>query len=603
MRRAQVPGAGEVPRERVEQILGKTRTVLVDEEQEIIRGIIESYYQVTEQLREQRTTAARLRRFLGMRPSEKTATVLCAGTSSPSDTPPVERVPSQVAESAEDSAVAPESTDKGPRPTKEPPKAKGHGRVPASAYPDAPCLPVLHASLRAGEKCPRCGRGRLYELKEPARILRIVGQPPLAAVCWNCQRLRCSGCGHIFVAAAPEAAKGPKYDETAVAMMALLRYRAGLPLNRLDHLERNLQTPVPASTQWDVVSQGVGEVRPVFDELSRQAAQGEVVHNDDSYARILAFMGKRRAALLAKGELPDAERTGLFTTAIVSVVGDKPIALFFTGRKHAGENLTDLLKKRATGRAAPLLMSDALDRNVPKGHAVVEANCLAHGRRHVVDEVENFPTECERMLRLLRKVYRVDHLCRRFGLLPEPRLRVHQRFSGPVMEQLRAWMTTQLAEKRIEPNSGLGQAMNYLLKRWDKFTRFLHVAGAPLDNNICERALKMAIRHRNNSLFYKSQRGANVGDVYMTLIHTAELHGENPFAYLTALLHHAKAVAECPAAWLPWNYRETLAKREAREVRCRDPVAPEPPPIADRPAVRRPFPAMTAAAPVAQPSL
>ena len=144
------------------------------------------------------------------------------------------------------------------------------------------------------------------------------------------------------------------------------------------------------------------------------------------------------------------------------------------------------------------------------------------------------------------------------------------------MEELEQWMTAQMAEKRVEPNSGLGQAMNYLLKRWKKLTVFLRRPGAPLDNNICERALKMAIRHRRNSLFYKTQNGASVGDVYMTLIYTAEQHGQNPFDYLTALQRNAKLVAERPADWLPWNYRHTLAAKAMPEgpvVRARSPTA------------------------------
>lgn len=566
---------GAVSLEVIEEILAQTSAVLSGDKQSLLRGLLESFYGVTERLRQQNATLARLRRFLGMTSSEKMADVLGHGCGSAAAadetqpaTPPAD--PAPVAVPPHHATPAPSAAEQEPPPAKEKPKAKGHGRVPASSYPDAPCFPVLHEKLHPGDLCPLCGRGRLYELPQPAQILRIVGQPPLAAVCWNCQRLRCGGCGHVFTARAPAAAQGPKYDETAVAMIALLRYRAGLPLHRLDHLERHLATPVPASTQWDVVQQRVSDVRPIFDELCRQAAQGQVVHNDDSYARILAFMGKRRAALLAKGELPDPERTGIFTTAIVSILEDKPIALFFTGRKHAGENLTDLLRQRAAGQPAPLLMSDALERNVPTGHAVVEANCLAHGRRHVVDEIANFPSECEYLLARLGKVYRVDHLSRRFRLSPEKRLRVHQRWSGPVMDALQAWMTAQFAEKRVEPNSGLGRAMKYLLKRWEKLTRFLRVAGAPVDNNICERALKMAIRHRNNSLFYKSQHGANVGDVYMTLIHTAELHGANPFDYLTSLQRHAKAVKEHPADWMPWNYRDTLARLQA----CRAAMAP-----------------------------
>jgi len=427
------PPVGTVARETIESILGKTQTLLLETEQQILRGLVDSYFGLTERLRQQSATLARLRRFMGITSSEKTTDVLGRGAdvgAAPPATAPSDPAPAAPALATGHTASAPDARDKEPPPAgaKPKPKRKGHGRVPATAYPAARCIPVLHESLRRGGLCPLCGCGRLYELPAPAQILRIVGQPPLTAICWNCERLRCSGCGHVFTARAPEAAQGPKYDETAVSMMALLRYGAGLPLHRLDHLERNLATPVPASTQWDAVNERVGDVRPAFEELCRQAAQGQVVHNDDSYARILAFMGKRRATLLAKGELADPERTGIFTTAIVSIVDYKPIAIFCTGRKHAGENLTALLNRRAAGLDAPLLMSDALDRNVPKGHTVLEANCLAHGRRHVVDEIANFPDECEQILVRLAKVFRIDHLCRRHGLSPEKRLRVHQRW-------------------------------------------------------------------------------------------------------------------------------------------------------------------------------
>jgi hypothetical protein len=588
-----------VSRQEFESILVKTRPVLTEEEYRQVCGAIDTLYAVTERLRLQSATLARLRRFMGITSSEKIADVLggcvTTGGGTPPSTAPSE--PPAAPPAAPTSPAAPETGEAAAAPTETKPKRKGHGRVPATAYPDAQCIPVVHEKLRPGQPCPLCGTGRLYELPEPARILRIVGQPPLAAVCWKCERLRCSGCGHVFTAGPPAEAQGPKYDETAVSMMALLRYGAGLPLHRLDHLERNLATPVPASTQWDAVNARVGDVRPAFEELCRRAAQGKIVHNDDSYARILAFMGKRRATLLAKGELADPERTGIFTTAIVSMAEHKPIAIFCTGRRHAGENLAALLGRRAAGLCAPILMSDALDRNVPKGHAVIEANCLAHGRRHVVDEITNFPDECEQILVRLARVFRIDHLCRRHGLSPEKRLRVHQRWSGPVMAELAEWMKAQFATKRTEPNSGLGQAMNYLLKRWEKVTRFLHVPDAPLDNNICERALKMAIRHRNNSLFYKSQHGANVGDIYMTLIHTAELHGENPFDYLTALQRNVKAVAENAADWLPWSYRETL-HRSAPEAAAsgRGPGTPATPTTGSRSRIRAPTPAVNTAA-------
>jgi hypothetical protein len=188
---------------------------------------------------------------------------------------------------------------------------------------------------------------------------------------------------------------------------------------------------------------------------------------------------------------------------------------------------------------------------------------LCHGRRHVVDEVDNFPAECQHVLEALGEVFKNESTCKKHGLSGQERLQLHQQKSGPVMAKLETWLKAELDEKRVEPNSGIGEAFRYLLKRWDKLTLFLRVPDAPLENNIDERALKMAIRHRNNSLFYRSMRGAQVGDLYMTLIYTAELHQQNPFEYLIALLEHEADVAADPAAWLPWTYRDTLLAQHA----------------------------------------
>jgi hypothetical protein len=172
--------------------------------------------------------------------------------------------------------------------------------------------------------------------------------------------------------------------------------------------------------------------------------------------------------------------------------------------------------------------------------------------------VESFPEECRFVLEILGKVYKVDEMARSKGLSPKERLRLHQAESKPQMESLHEWLKQQFDEKKVEPNSGLGAAISYMLKRWERLTLFLRKPGAPLDNNVCERALKKAILHRNNSLFYKTQNGARVGDIFMSLIHTAELAGANPFDYLTQLQRHAEEVRKDPARWMPWNYKETL---------------------------------------------
>jgi hypothetical protein len=119
-------------------------------------------------------------------------------------------------------------------------------------------------------------------------------------------------------------------------------------------------------------------------------------------------------------------------------------------------------------------------------------------------------------------------------------------------------MQVQFAERKVEPNSGLGEAIAYMSKHWEGLTLFLRVKGAPLDNNVCERALKKAILHRRNSLFYRTLNGARVGDIFMALIYTAELNGVPPFEYLLALLRHPEELAANPAAWMPWTYQATL---------------------------------------------
>lgn len=534
--------------EDLKRLLSRAKPLLAAEDYAVLELTVACLTAVTALLRQERTTLARLRRLVGSGSSEKAEKVL----------PPEEASPA-----TGDGAPATEPTP-GPVPKT---KRKGHGRIPSKDYPGATQEKVAHQTLSAGDACPDCAQGTLYAL-EPGEVLRILGQAMLPAKIWLKERLRCSACGTVFTAQAPAAAQGPKFDEAAVAMMALLRYDNGQPLHRLERLQRHLGVPVPASTQWQLVNAAAKDLEPVLEELRRLAAQSPLLHVDDTYVRLLALMGKRRAELLARGELDAPERTGLFTTGVVAKTADqKRILLYFSGRKYAGENLADLLDEREPGLPPPILMSDALERNLPKGHTVVDSNCICHGRRNVVDQVGNFPAECRFLITELGKVFKIDDRCRAEHLSDEERLRVHQAESASVMQGILDWANELLDQHKVEPNSDMGKALNYLINHWDGLTRFLHILGAPLDNNVCERALKMAIRHRNNSLFYKSLRGAEVGDLFMSLIETAIANGENPLEYLTGLLRHSTAAAERPGDWLPWTFRDTLARLAAPERR------------------------------------
>jgi hypothetical protein len=163
------------------------------------------------------------------------------------------------------------------------------------------------------------------------------------------------------------------------------------------------------------------------------------------------------------------------------------------------------------------------------------------------------------VLETLRDIYKNDDVARGQDMSDDERLAFHKEHSGPIMEEFLSWLDEQIALKIVEPNSRMGEAISYMVKHWEALTLFLRVPGAPLDNNICERALKMSIRHRNNSLFYKTEYGAQVGDLFMSLIHTCRINGVNAFKYLTAIQQHARQVAAAPADWMPWNYQQAMS--------------------------------------------
>jgi transposase len=421
-------------------------------------------------------------------------------------------------------------------------RTRGHGRKGAASY-RGKTVTLSHGSLHPGDACPGCQKGKIYPTA-PGVTVRIEGTAPLTATSYACEKLRCSLCGEVFAARAPG---GEKYDATAGAMVALMKYGSGMPFKRLEALQESLGIPLPASTQWDIIEKNADRAHPAYRELVRQAAHGEIIHNDDTAMKVLLSINETEG------------RKGTFTTGVVSVKDKRTIALFFTGHHHAGENLADLLAQRHRGLGPPIQMCDALSRNVPKEFATILANCLVHARRNFVDVAENFPTECRHVIAILAKVYEHDAGAQEEEMSPQRRLAYHQATSGPLMEDLRAWMNGQFAEKKTEPNSGLGKAFSYMLKHWEPLTLFLRVAGAPIDNNICERALKMAIRHRKNSLFYRTLHGAYIGDLFMSLIHTCRLSKVNPLTYLAALQKYSHDVFKRPENWLPWNYETAIA--------------------------------------------
>ena len=440
---------------------------------------------------------------------------------------------------------------------KEKTQARGHGRHSHRHYTGARRVRVSHPSLRPGDRCPGCMKGKVRPVKEPSVAITVSAQPPVGAVIHEMEQLRCDTCGKGFTAPTPPQAGVEKYDASVGVMVGLMRYGSGMPFHRLERLQKSLGVPLPASVQWEQVDRVSKALEPVLEHLVSEAAQAPLLFSDDTGMRVRSLRKEIQAET-------DPKRTGIFTTGIVGKQEDHCVSLFFTGRNHAGENLSKVLERRQAERSAPLHMCDGLAHNAPKGHPTVEAQCNVHARRNFVELESSFPEECRRVVESFSAVYRVEAQARAAGLSPEERLREHQARSGPVMEELRAWLTGLIEQRKVEPNSELGGAIKYMEKRWTQLTQFLRVPGAPLDNNEAERGLKRCILHRKNSLHYKTTRGARVGDLFMSLVETCRANGINPFDYMMAVVRNAPAVKTDPGRWMPWNFQAALSGKAAR---------------------------------------
>jgi transposase len=512
---------------KLDALLARIQPLIPAEDFQLIQRVISTLRLLLDLIQRAHLTMRRLRRMIFGPTTEKSSQLL-----------------SKEAQSARDG---------GSTPPKE--KPKGHGRNGAEDYPGAKRIPVAHATLQPGCECPLCRKGRLFEMTKPAPVIRIVAQPIFPATIYELMKLRCNSCLAIFTAQAPSEAGQSKYSEGVPAMLAVLRYGHGLPLFRIEKLQQSFGVPLPAATQWELLDEAAQLLMPIFEVLVQMAAQAWLFYHDDTRMKVLSLL--RENALLAEGGAK--ERTGIFTTGILAQVGEHRIILFFTGRKHAGENLQSVLERRQDNLPAPIQMCDGSSSNQVKGTQTLEANCNSHSRRKFADVVDAFPEECRFVIESLKEVYKNDATTKEMGLSAEGRLQFHQAHSQKPMDGLAQWAREQIEQKKVEPNSGLGEAISYMLKRWDKLTLFLRQAGAPLDNNSAEQILKRAILHRKNSMFYKSERGAMVGDLYMSLIETCRSCGTDPFEYLTAVQKHARQVSEAPEQWLPWNFRAALA--------------------------------------------
>jgi transposase len=412
--------------------------------------------------------------------------------------------------------------------------------------------------LAKGDVCPKCGKGKLYKY-EPAITVRVSGNSPLVSTKHIREKLRCNTCGEYFTAKVPkevidDGGEDNFYTYSARAIMAIYRYFGGLPLHRQESINHLLGLPVSASTILDQVENVSNAGNAVFNHLKKMAADAFSYQLDDTTNRIVDA-GKVMIPNRKTGK--PKERSGVYTSGLIAETEGKKIVLFNTNIGHAGEFIDEILRNRHANAPPPLIMSDAISWNRPSVINDYQLSlCNAHARRQFYDLYEHFPDKVEWVL---EKYYKIWDNEREFkGNNPEERLAYHSQYSLPLMLEIKTWCSQQLETNQVEENSAMGKAIKYFLNNYKGLSAFCRVSGAKIDNNEMESMLKLIIRGRKNSLFFKTQHGADIADVLTSLIATCQKQNINAFDYLTELQKHSDDVRQNPQDWLPWNYKIAL---------------------------------------------
>lgn len=423
------------------------------------------------------------------------------------------------------------------------PRGNNNGRNGQKDYPTAPRVYHSHESLKAGELCPECGQGSISKY-EPGIYIRITGSAPLKAVVHETEKFRCNACLTIFEAIFDGKNK-PKYDEGAHAVIAVLKYGASVPFYRLEKIQKHLHTPMPASTQWDLMENLGNHLYPIWQSLLRKAADGNKFFIDDTKAKVLA--------LIKENKQDSPLRRGIYTTGIISEGELGKIVLYLTGRRHAGENIDRIIKERKNSRQA-ILMSDALSSNNISDYDFLRSYCLAHGRRKFFDLDKKFKDACDFVIEKISIAYKNDKYCKENKLSPSDRLKYHQKHSTECMSDLKNWCDNIISGEECEPNSILYSETSYLINHWEGLTSFLRIEGGELDNNQLEQKLRLQVLNRKNWLFYKTELGALIGDIICSFIKTCEAGNINPIEYFIWVMKNEAQVKMDPDNFLPWTF-------------------------------------------------
>lgn len=449
----------------------------------------------------------------------------------------------------------PKGGGKQPQPNGPKGRKKGQGNFTEKDYPNASKEShELSADKKHGQVCPNCQNAKLKK-EEPEFYIRLIGSPVAKAVRHETEKTTCPNCGAIFEADFEGKSQG-KYDTTLISMLAIMHYLGSFPFYRLEKIQKMFITPLPRSVQWSLMEALALSLEAVWRELEKIAREANNFYIDDTGNKILSKMKELK-------DMPKGTRKKMQTTGIVAeVVNTYRIVLFFTGLQYAGENMADLLKGRVSP-VPPKIMSDALKQNKVKGDiGVIEINCNAHGRRKFQDVEKKYIAERDFILNLISVIYKNDKFCKENNYSGKERLIYHQTYSKESMDELKIWLESAFNKKITEPNSSFGKSIQYMINHWEKLTAFLIIEDAPLDNNLLESELRTPVLNRKNWLFYKTEKGALVGDIILSILKTCKLNHIDPFAYLNFIQQNANEIEaahgrneDLDSRFLPWNFK------------------------------------------------
>ena len=414
------------------------------------------------------------------------------------------------------------SSEAKPEKTKPKNSSVSGGKKPKASFNNKDTVILPLEELAKGDSCPECKSGKLYKF-DPSEFLRISGHAPFKATLYVKTRLRCNACQYVVSAKLPKEAAidgegSQRYGYSARALMAIHKYASGLPFYRQESLQSMLGMEVSASSIFDQCEHLANVARSIVNTMAGLAANAGHFHLDDTSNRIIEAkpIKKRR-----RGSLSMQMRSGIYTSGIIANYQEKDIVLFKTNIGHAGEFIDEILGRREQALPPPTLMSDALPSNRPTARDVIWSLCNVHARRQFVDLQEVFPEEVTYIVGLYDEIFAIERKAKELELDPAARLQYHQEHSGRIFQKISDWTKSAFESKKVEPNSSLGDAIKYFLKHEAGLRKFLEVPGAKLDNNPMEQALKLVVLGRKNHYFFRTQVGASIADVIMSLVATA----------------------------------------------------------------------------------